>query len=254
MPALRSGTACCSSFRSHSRHSRGLWPTSSLPRFCRLGSPSRKRMRSIRRSACFISSMDSLYSCSASSFRPQLPYIRECRKYWLMAMSSLYSALFRCVMTCASPFMAGLLASVGCGKPSPKPRTMSERQSLAFANRLRSHPGPLPRRGEGWGEGLPEREGCPGSLGEVSGRRQYRQREVLAVPGFGQQGGGQFAAGAAAGSQARAHGQLGHRAAAGLGRLADVLVGNAVADADVHGTARNGNGSHLTANENACQL
>ena len=55
----------------------------------RFGRPSSSRMRSTILSACFISSIDSLYSCSASSLMPQFFSILACRKYWLMAVSSL---------------------------------------------------------------------------------------------------------------------------------------------------------------------
>src|SRR5690349_15233029 len=78
----------------------------SFPRSCRFGSPSRKRMRSIKRSACFISSIDSFFSYSSSFFSPQLPNMRAWRKYWLIAVSSLNSTLFKCCTTFASPFIA----------------------------------------------------------------------------------------------------------------------------------------------------
>ena len=57
-------------------------------------------------SACFISSTDSWWMCFASLPRPQFSHIRECRKYWLIAVSSLRRTLFRCAMTLGSPFMA----------------------------------------------------------------------------------------------------------------------------------------------------
>ncbi|MNW02811.1 hypothetical protein D3C71_1986550 [compost metagenome] len=97
--------ALCSIFRSHSSISLVFSPISSLPRSCRLGMPSRNRMRLISLSACFISSMDSLYSCLPSFSRPQSSYMRACRKYWLIATSSLPRILFRCWMTFLSPFM-----------------------------------------------------------------------------------------------------------------------------------------------------
>jgi NhaB family Na+:H+ antiporter len=58
-------------------------------------------------SACFISSMDSLYSCLPSFSRPQSSYMRACRKYWLIATSSFPRILLRCWMTLTSPFMMG---------------------------------------------------------------------------------------------------------------------------------------------------
>jgi hypothetical protein len=42
----------------------------------------------------------------ASSETPQSFRMRECRKYWLMAVSSFLSAWLRNSMTLASPFMA----------------------------------------------------------------------------------------------------------------------------------------------------
>src|SRR5919197_4994925 len=66
------------------------------------------RLIAMRRSACFISSIDSFFSNSSSFFSPQLPNMRACRKYWLIAVSSLNSTLFRCCTTLGSPFIAGL--------------------------------------------------------------------------------------------------------------------------------------------------
>src|SRR5689334_24729557 len=74
----------------------------------KLGSPSRNRMRLASLSACFISSIDSSYSFFSSFFRPQLPAMRECRKYWLIEVSSFLSARLRNSRTLASPRM-GLL-------------------------------------------------------------------------------------------------------------------------------------------------
>src|SRR5882672_1834039 len=83
-------------------------------------------MRSMSRSACFISSIDSFFSYSSSFFRPQLPNMRAWRKYWLTAVSSLNSTLLRCCTTLASPFItasgdcdstpnAAARQSAGCG-------------------------------------------------------------------------------------------------------------------------------------------
>ncbi len=59
----------------------------------------------MRRSACFISSIDSSFSCSSSRSRPQWPNMRECRKYWLIAVSSFFSTAFKCFSILGSPFM-----------------------------------------------------------------------------------------------------------------------------------------------------
>ena len=52
-------------------------------------------MRSISQSAWRISSIDSSYSFLPSSVTPQCRSMRACRKYWLMAVSSLVSRVFR---------------------------------------------------------------------------------------------------------------------------------------------------------------
>ena len=52
-------------------------------------------MRSMSSSACFISSMDWSYSYFASLETPQFRSIRECRKYWLIAVSSFLSTRLR---------------------------------------------------------------------------------------------------------------------------------------------------------------
>src|SRR6185369_1766290 len=41
----------------------------------------------------------------SSFFSPQLPNMRACRKYWLIAVSSLNRILFRCSRTLVSPFI-----------------------------------------------------------------------------------------------------------------------------------------------------
>src|SRR5438045_41424 len=108
MASCSGGRAARSSLRSPSSASGALSPMVSRPRSCKFGSPSRNRIRSMRRSACFISSIDSFFSYSSSFLRPQLPNILACRKYWLIAVSSLKSTLLRCWMTLASPFIAVL--------------------------------------------------------------------------------------------------------------------------------------------------
>src|SRR6516225_613997 len=86
-------------------HSTRFSPIRSLLRFWRLGRPSRKRMRSINLSACFISSMDSSYSCLPARSKPQFLYILACRKYWFIAVSSCVSCLFNSCRTFLSPFI-----------------------------------------------------------------------------------------------------------------------------------------------------
>ena len=54
-------------------------------------------------SACCISSNDSLRVYSASSVNPQFAYIFECRKYWLMAVSSLVNCSLSNFRTSGSP-------------------------------------------------------------------------------------------------------------------------------------------------------
>src|ERR1700694_1821728 len=82
-----------------------FWPIRRGSSTCMLGNPSRNRMRSVKRSAWFISSMDSLRHCLANSSKPQLFSSRKCSQYWLMAVSSLRRPLLRYSMTLASPCM-----------------------------------------------------------------------------------------------------------------------------------------------------
>src|SRR6266581_251699 len=110
MPSIRSARAPTSSLRSPCRHSGTFSPIKSLLSICRLGRPSRNRMRSIRWSAWCISSIDSSYSCLPSLVRPQFLYMRAWRKYWLTAVSSLTSSLLSNWMTFASPFIVGSLS------------------------------------------------------------------------------------------------------------------------------------------------
>src|SRR5215472_11537550 len=96
-------------------------PSSSLSRYCRLGRPPRKRIRWISESACFISSMDSSYSFFDSSDTPQFASILECRKYWLMAVSSFLRILLRNSIVLASVTREVTPpASPGC-PPRPRP-------------------------------------------------------------------------------------------------------------------------------------
>src|SRR3954471_5498813 len=66
-------------------------------------------MRSVSRSAGVISSMDSLRAYGASFVKPQFSCIFACRKYWLMAVSSLVSCSLSSSITRASPCMRFLL-------------------------------------------------------------------------------------------------------------------------------------------------
>ena len=56
----------------------------------------------------------------------------------------------------------------------------------------------------------------------------------MGIAGLGQQVGGHVQAGTAGGAAAGTHGQLGHAGDTALGGFADLVVGNPVADADVH--------------------
>src|SRR5689334_23757556 len=62
-------------------------------------------MRSVMASAWFISSKASLRVCPASSVKPQLSCIFECRKYWLIAVNSLVNCSFSNFRTSGSPFI-----------------------------------------------------------------------------------------------------------------------------------------------------
>src|SRR6478736_6234520 len=63
------------------------------------------RMRLVISSACCISSNDSLRVCSAISVNPQFACILECRKYWLIAVSSLVNCSLSNFRTSGSPCM-----------------------------------------------------------------------------------------------------------------------------------------------------
>src|SRR5690606_41135327 len=204
MASRSSGMPSSSSDRSHSITSRGPSPMRSLPSAWKFGSPSRNRMRSASQSAWCISSMDSLYSCSASSFSPQFFSILACRKYWLIAVSSLYRALLRYSMTLASPFI--------CSAPLRGERAHSSAPRVAAEERESSA---SPVRGSG-------------GLGQD--RQRQRAGAVLL-----EDRGGHVQARAAAGAGTGPHGQFGDAGAAVLGGLADVTVGHSVTDANVHG-------------------
>ncbi|CKR39833.1 Uncharacterised protein [Mycobacterium tuberculosis] len=62
-------------------------------------------MRSVISSACRISSNDSARVWAASSVKPQLSCILECRKYWLIAVSSLVNCSLSRRRTSGSPCM-----------------------------------------------------------------------------------------------------------------------------------------------------
>src|SRR5690606_1545362 len=66
------------------------------------------------------------------------------------------------------------------------------------------------------------------------GLLEHRQWQLAARAGLGEHLRRQLDATATTGAGTGAHGQLRHCPAAGLGRLADVVVGHPVADADVH--------------------
>src|SRR5215213_8057976 len=77
-------------------------------------------MRSVSRSAWVISSMDSLRVHAASLSYPQFSCILACRKYWLIAVSSLVSCSLSSSITRASPCIAASWGSVvgGSGEPT----------------------------------------------------------------------------------------------------------------------------------------
>lgn len=89
------------------------------------------------------------------------------------------------------------------------------------------------------------------------GQAQQRQAERRGGAGLGKQVGGHVQAGTAVGAASGAHGQLGHRGNALLGGLTDLMIGDSIADADVH--VRNPDdrpevaAAYSNANENGCQ-
>src|SRR5450756_2447136 len=68
--------------------------------------PSRKRMRPINISACFISSMACFSKAWCNFSKPQLAHISECTMYMLIAVNSSASRSFSNVRICEFPFMA----------------------------------------------------------------------------------------------------------------------------------------------------
>lgn len=67
--------------------------------------------------------LDSWYSCLPSLFRPQSSYMRACRKYWLIATSSLARILLRCWMTVTSPFMVRACPVIAVYRAEFEPHT-----------------------------------------------------------------------------------------------------------------------------------
>ena len=80
----------------------------------------------------------------------------------------------------------------------------------------------------------------------LRGFLQDREWQVADRVGGFEQGAGHVQATAAIGTGAGAHRQFGHAPAAGFGRVADVVIGNPIADADVHG-GRTGQAAGLAA-------
>src|SRR5918998_6459765 len=77
-------------------------------------------MRSISESACFISSIDSWYECSARRSYPQFFCIFECPKYWLTAVSSAVRTSLRSSMISGCPCI-GTLTSGSRARPAARP-------------------------------------------------------------------------------------------------------------------------------------
>src|SRR5690606_25584064 len=117
----------------------------------------------------------------------------------------------------------------GCPDPSPAAETMTKRESKAFVGAALA---PRPQSG---------------------GFAKHRQRQLPQRPHLVEDLLGLVQAGPAGGAAAGAHGQFGQGAAAGRRHLADLVVGDTVADTDVHGRG-NGRGRRiLLSNENHCQ-
>src|SRR4051812_10632562 len=112
-------------------------------------------MRSINQSAWFISSMDSEYSCLPSFVTPQWRRMRACRKYWLMAVSSLVSWVFRCSTTLGSDFIEALRAAARPLRWRQRPQASRCRQRIlgvaALAHHLADHPEDHPGAGAALG-------------------------------------------------------------------------------------------------------
>src|SRR5690606_33672480 len=182
-------------------------PMRSLCSACRLGSPPSIRTRRTSRSACFISPIDSSYSLSLSRFRPRCSYIRACRKYWLIAVSSLVSCLLSASMTLPSPASAeGFFVAI-VGSSSLHVRATIPKSATAHRNANRS---------------------CRvtrGVFGSGAGRFAQLLFEHLA---------GAVLAEAAAGAHPELLLEVVEAGDAELGARADLLVGNGVAHTDDH--------------------
>src|SRR6266542_3498685 len=115
MPSCRLRTAARSSSSARRICSTGVSPTATWSSRCRLGRPSRNRMRSISSSTSRISSREMARCRSASRSYPQLPHMRPLRKYWLTAVSSKVSTLL-------SSSMMRLSACTDGSRSSPRRR------------------------------------------------------------------------------------------------------------------------------------
>src|SRR5438067_2321354 len=142
MPSLTVSWAPRSSSRSHSSISWTDSPIKSLCSACRLGRPSSIRMRSMSLSACFISPIDSSYSFLPSRPKPQWRYMRACRKYWLIAVSSLVSCALRWRMMVGSPFMGCLSYFLDCCQSKSADREQRQRadDDADVVAAVREHP------------------------------------------------------------------------------------------------------------------
>src|SRR6185437_2211953 len=159
--------------------------------------------------------------------------MRECRKYWLMAVISFLRTVLRCLIVSASP----------CIAPFPSLQRLMTRLvtgSIGVAAERRKRPG-LPARSSGdRGNGLGwQRCGLGVLADDLAGHR---------------------CAPAAAGCHGQFASQLRERGGTLTDRAADLAVGDAAADADVHGGSHSIRITSATrslnrnANANDCQL
>src|SRR5918999_368081 len=166
-------------------------------------------MRSVSVSACRISSMDSSRVCFASRVKPQFSCILACRKYWLIAVSSAVSCSFSSAITSLSP-------SIG---PSWHALTCLPRSEGCVASDHASHRACSRSRSGG------------GRFGDRISRRLHDLPDGRAL---GEQRADTLDAGPAPGAHPAGRSYGLRRAGTRGNVITHVILGDGVADADIH--------------------
>src|SRR6056297_1271754 len=174
--------------------------------------------------------------------------MRECRKYWLMAVSSFLSVLFRCWMTVVSPFMMFLVLRLALCQTRILTKRRRGRDSRGADGHVGGPSGPIIEYGSGLKPLLPCLAGGR-RLGPPASHRRGSGGGSLTA---GDDGFGVFLAAAAAGAYADVVLEVIERLRAVLDGFLDLAIGDGLADADVHGSSDVD--AILSANANDCQL